>query len=159
MSKVQLINQAQYAKHRGVSEAAVSKAIKEQRISLLADGRIDADLADFQWAQNSRARAPASSKAAQTRAVDACTPPSGGGPFVGDADPDSELYTSSRARRESAEADLAELKLAETRCEVIRVDAVQSALGVALSTAREALLQIPARMAPLLAAEVDPASV
>ena len=56
MSKVNLITQAEYSKHRGVSEAAVSKAIKAGRISLI-DGKIDPVAADAQWARNSRVRA------------------------------------------------------------------------------------------------------
>ena len=155
MAKVTLMTQAAYADHRGVSRVAVHKAIKQNRISLI-DGKIDPAVADIQWASNTRARAPASSKAAQTRAVDAATPPPAGGP-VGEAE--AEDYLRSRARREAAEADLAEIRLAETRGDLIRLDAVQSALGTALATAREALLQIPARMAPLLAAEADPATV
>jgi hypothetical protein len=39
-----------YARHRGVSHPAVSKAIKLGRITLLPDGTIDPELADKQWA-------------------------------------------------------------------------------------------------------------
>ena len=41
-----------YAKHRGVSEAAVRKAIKTGRIDKGEDGKIDPDIADEQWAAN-----------------------------------------------------------------------------------------------------------
>lgn len=44
------IKASEYATHRGVSKAAVSKAIKLGRITLLDDGTIDPDLADKQWA-------------------------------------------------------------------------------------------------------------
>ncbi len=73
--------------------------------------------------------------------------------------PASESHDEARTRLRIAEADLLELKLAEERGEVIRVDAVKTALSVAMATAREALLQIPSRLAPLLAADTDPASV
>lgn len=39
-----------YAKHRGISQPAVSKAIKVGKITLLTDGTIDPELADKQWA-------------------------------------------------------------------------------------------------------------
>ena len=42
-----------YARHRGVSEAAVRKALKAGRISLGADGKIDPIQADAQWQANS----------------------------------------------------------------------------------------------------------
>ncbi len=39
-----------YARHRGISQPAVSKAVKVGRITLLPDGTIDPELADKQWA-------------------------------------------------------------------------------------------------------------
>ena len=80
-------------------------------------------------------------------------------PGTEDDDSPGESHDEARTRLRIAEADLLELKLAEERGEVIRVDAVKSALSVAMATAREALLQIPSRLAPLLAADTDPASV
>ena len=70
-----------------------------------------------------------------------------------------EEYNQARTRREIAEANLAEMKESEQRGVTIRLDVIEATLAIALATAREALLQIPARMAPLLAAEADPASV
>ena len=70
-----------------------------------------------------------------------------------------ESQDDARTRREIAEANLAEMKESEQRGELIRVEAVKSALAHAYSSTRDALLQIPARMAPLLAADAEPASV
>ncbi len=66
-------------------------------------------------------------------------------------------YWASRARRERAEAELAELKLAEQQGVLIRADAVRAAHAKRLAGLREALLQVPARLAPVLAAETDQA--
>ncbi len=66
-------------------------------------------------------------------------------------------YWASRARRERAEAELAELKLAEQQGVLIRADAVRAAHAKRLAGLREALLQVPARLAPVLAAENDQA--
>ena len=41
-----------YARHRGVTDTAVHKAIRAGRITPESDGTIDADRADAQWASN-----------------------------------------------------------------------------------------------------------
>lgn len=70
-----------------------------------------------------------------------------------------ESHDSARTRREIAEANLAEMKEFEQRGELIRVAAVQGRLAIMLATMRDTLLQLPPRLAPLLAAASDPASV
>ncbi len=70
-----------------------------------------------------------------------------------------EKFDNARTRREISEANKSEIEVAELCGLLIRVDAVKIALAVAFTTTREALLQIPSRLAPLLAAESDPASV
>lgn len=71
----------------------------------------------------------------------------------------AENHLQARTRRESAEADLAELRLGEECRELVRVSVVKDVLSVALATARETLLQIPSRLSAELAADTDPASV
>lgn len=68
-------------------------------------------------------------------------------------------YWLERARREQAEAAIAELRRGEMQGELIRVSAVRAAMTNAYVTAREGILNIPARLAPQLAAESDPAVV
>ena len=70
-----------------------------------------------------------------------------------------EDHDAARTRLRISEANLSEMREAEERGALIRVDAVKAALSVAMATVREALLQIPSRLAPLLAADTDPASV
>lgn len=151
MSKVNLITQAAYAKHRGVSEAAVSKAIKAGRISLI-DGKIDPVAADAQWARNSRVRAGSGRAPAAAPMLP--------GPLGGEGDeperPGGDDYWNSRSRREAAEAELAEIELAEKTGQVIQVKAVEAVWSQALGATREHLLQVRARLAPMLAAESDP---
>jgi phage terminase Nu1 subunit (DNA packaging protein) len=68
-------------------------------------------------------------------------------------------YNESRARREAAEAELAELRLAEERGELVRrihVEAEAQRMGAAI---KQALLNIPDRMAATLAVESDQAKV
>jgi hypothetical protein len=144
---VQLISQAEYAKRRGCSQVAVHKAVKAGRITLI-DGKIDPAVADVQWQANTRARV-------STR------PPQGEGATAAGAprmaDDDGDGYWQSRARREKAEADTAELKLAELRGDLVRADAIRAVHAKRLAGLREALLQLPARLSPVLAAEADQA--
>ncbi|MBV5333586.1 elements of external origin, partial [bacterium] len=44
-----------YARHRGVTDTAVHKAIRTGRVTPEADGTIDADRADADWARNTDA--------------------------------------------------------------------------------------------------------
>lgn len=159
------MNQAEYARHRGCSKVAVGKAVKAGRISLV-NGQIDAAVADIQWSTNTRARVsrsvnPAAGDSArgtprQLGLGEPLPPASGEAP---ENTGSSDGYTANRSRREAADAEMAELRLAEAQNSLIRVDAVKSALGSVFSTTRDALLQIPARLSPLLAAESDPATV
>lgn len=71
----------------------------------------------------------------------------------------SEDHDAARTRLRISEANLSEMEEAEMRGSLIRVDAVKASRAVTMATAREALLQIPSRLAPLLAADTDPASV
>jgi hypothetical protein len=128
-----LLTQAEYARSRkdrglpGGSREAVRKAVDEQRISAFGpDKLIDQQLADSQWARNTRARVGATDgsghvsdaagdllsgagEAAQAPAVPAA-------PAA--AAPAADGYTAARVRTEMANAQLAELELARKRAEV-----------------------------------------
>jgi hypothetical protein len=149
---VELITQSEYARRRGCTEGAVRRAVRDGRISLI-EGRIDPVAADAQWARNTRVRAG-------SRATDDANLQAGGGPRRSrsdDDEDDGEGYWASKARREKAEADLAELKLAEQCGELVRAADVRAVHSRRLAALREALLQLPARLSPVLAAEADAA--
>jgi len=148
-----LMTQAEYARHRGCSREAVRKAVAGERIKTFGpDKQVDADLADLQWQRNTRARASNGPATAGHGAA-------GAAGSQADDEGDGGSYNDWRVRREAAEAELAELRLGETRGELIRLSAVKNALGVMFATARESLLQLPSRMAPQLAGETDPATI
>lgn len=151
MTKVKLMTQAEYAEHRGVSAVAVHKAVKAGRISLI-EGKIDPAVADIQWAQNTRPRAdrkPTQAPAAEPSPV---APPVMASPVSSDEGDD---YWVSRAKRERAEAAIAEMRRAELEGKLIRADVIRAAWARKISSARDALLQLPHRLAPVLAAEAD----
>lgn len=66
-----------------------------------------------------------------------------------------EDFQMARTRREIAEANLAEMREAELEGKLIRVEAIRAAWAKRISATRDALLQLPHRMAPVLAAETD----
>lgn len=162
VAKVNLLTQAAYARHRGCSKVAVGKAVAAGRISLV-NGLIDPTVADIQWQANSRARASSSQpEQLPLGAVSDVQAPAQTGRLDGDAQgpaPRDADYMISRTRRETAEAELAELKLAEQHGSLIRVNAVKQALANAFTSTRDSLLQIPSRLAAVLAAETDAAKV
>lgn len=70
-----------------------------------------------------------------------------------------EDFHQARTRREIADANLAEMREAEGRGDLIRIDAVRSALASVISSTRDALMQLPSRLTPVLTAETDAARV
>lgn len=155
MAQVKLMTQAEYAAHRSVSGVAVHKAVKAGRISLI-DGKIDPAVADIQWERNTRARATPPKSTPPAAASGSASVATGSGAHAEPA-PEAKVedYWDARSRREKAEAAIAEMKEEEMRGTLIRADAVRSALAARISATRDALLQIPSRLAPVLAAESD----
>ena len=148
VSKVNLMSQAEYARHRGCSKVAVGKAVKANRISLV-NGKIDPAVADIQWQKNSRARAGTQTSAQL---------PLDGGEVAAESTKTDD-YMVNRNRTEAATAGRAELALAREMGEAISVAAVEATLANDYSATRDAMLQIPARISPLLAVETDPAAI
>ena len=149
MAKLELISKSSFAKMMGVSPAAVTKAIKEGRMTVVTEAgkeKIDPAVAQIQWAQNTRARMPANGAPVVDSFAASASPSQAGG---------ESGYWQSRASREQAEAAMAQLKLAEMQGSLIRVDAVKAAFGSSFAAARESLQQIPSRIAANLAAESD----
>lgn len=157
VATIELVTKTEYARRRGCTEAAVRRAVKDGRITLI-DGKIDPVAADAQWARNTRVRAG-------SRPTDDANL-SGSGSVGGRANSndkedtdDATGYWNSRARRERAEAELAELKLSELQGQLVRADDWAAALAKRAAAFREGLLQIPARLSAQLAAEPDQARV
>lgn len=158
------VTKSEYAKLRGCAPSAVTRAIKEGRITTIqVDGRevIEVAVADIQWQSNTRARVDSSS-AATVAAIPSARADHGrvGGDDFRDMIRANEVggttsYEEARRRRETAEANLAEMKQAEMEGKLILADAVRSAWAAKVTGARDALLQIPSRVAPVLAACTD----
>jgi hypothetical protein len=93
------------------------------------------------------------------RADTALEPQGADGRGGGSAQVGAPSYLASKSRREAAEAALAENRLREQSGELVRVAAVRQALAGKVTAMRDALLQIPPRLVPLLAAETNPAEI
>lgn len=148
MTRVNTITKAAYALHRKCSKSSISKALKEGRITETEDGRIDPVAADAQWAANTRGRA--GGEAAPTQAA----APAADYDLAGPAE-----YKVSRARREAAEAELAELELGREKMELLPVAVVRATWARVVSGAQQSLMQMAPRMAPVLASMTDPALI
>lgn len=130
---------AEYATHRGCSRAYVSKLIKQGRLAepaLMADGRINFVLAD-QMIGAAIEEEPAAATAQQA------------GPS----------YAEQRARREAAEAELAEMKLGTLRGEYVRRSAVRIAAEQVFSRALARLAERWPDVSIELAKMTDPAAI
>lgn len=145
-----------YARHRGVSDAAVRKAIAAGRITPEADGTIDAERVDREWARNSDA--PRNGTA--TRAVKVAVQESSGATGDGQA---ASLATSAaggtsllqaRTVNEVVKAQTNKVRLAQLKGELVdRAQAIAHVFKLARAE-REAWINWPNRITPILAAEL-----
>jgi hypothetical protein len=138
-----LMSQRGYARHRGVALNAVQVAIKRGRIETTEDGKIDSELADAQWERNTSPYAPKSG----TR---------------GSRDDDGDgfgasQYSKARAVREHYQARLAKLEYEEKVASLISKNEVQVAAFNKFRQFRDHMLNIPDRIAAMVAAESEAA--
>ena len=137
-----------YAKQRGVSDAAVRKAIKTGRISKEADGTIEPAKANAEWLRNTDAaqqrqpRQPGSS-------VEQETP--GGTTSLGGG---ATTFSQARAVNEVVKAQTNKVKLAKLKNELIdRNQAIAHIFRLARAE-RDAWLNWPSRVSATLAASL-----
>jgi len=142
-----------YARHRGVSDTAVHKAIRSGRITPEADGTIDAARADRDWARNTEAPQSGTRQPPVIVRV----------PEVGD-EPAPLLPTGgtsllqARTVNEVVKAQTNKVRLARLKGELVdRSQAITHVFRLA-RTERDAWLNWPARISAPLAAQlgVDP---
>jgi hypothetical protein len=132
----------QYARHRGISVSAVSKAIIEGKINgafiLKGDKKlIDPILADKLWdalsfSDNRRIKMEEMASA-----------------------PAAQGYAKARAAKETFSAKVAQLQYEQKAGKLCRIDDVKRAAQETARVTRDAILAMPDRLAPVLAAETD----
>ena len=160
-----LVTFAEFALIKGCSKPAVSHAVKSGRIAAAIVEKdekrwLDRDLALELWNRNTlrthNARVsrpdPVEVKPAKTaKELKAKVEQ-----LPDDAIPD---LNESRARREHYQAELAKLEVDHRRNELVAADGVKKEAFNVAKTVREALINIPDRVANLLAAETDATAI
>jgi hypothetical protein len=160
-----LLSQADYAKRRGCSEAAVNTA-RKQRIKaaeVIRDGKvwIDAEKADALWAQNTRRRRNDAKppQERQARRPMESRPPTDDElkAFImglpEDQIPDD--VNESIRRKEHYNAERQRVAALKDRGEVVSQREVEAAAFERARAVRDALLGLADRLAPMLAATTD----
>ena len=135
---MELITPAEYARRRKVSDVAVHKAVRRGRICLI-DGKIDPAVADIQWEANTRKRVDYHGREKTEREKN------------NQAQGTSQLWKY-REQREAAEAQLKEIELEQALGNLIDADDARRVEFETARAVRDALLSLPDRLAPLLAA-------
>lgn len=127
-----------YARHRGVSASAVTKAIQSGRITPESDGTLDANKIDKQWAENTNpAREQSQNKETSLNEVK-----------------EVQTYAQAKAANEALKVELTRLKLRKEKNELIdKAKALQHVFGLARAT-RDAWLNWPARISAQMASEL-----
>jgi phage terminase Nu1 subunit (DNA packaging protein) len=119
-----------YARHRGCHPHAVEQAIQDGRLSTRAAAkepggrrwRIDVALSDKEWAALTGEQGPG-----------------------GAADIDRDAVVEARVRRQLAQAEIAELDLAERRGELVSARDVETRIRDVFAHCRNRLLGVPSR--------------
>lgn len=158
-----------YARHRGVSDTAVHKAIREGRITREADGSIDVARADREWARNSvepasrEAQNPAAKPAAKPVTKPTVEPRTEASPArEASAEPVAPPLTAggttllqARTVHEALKVQLRKIEVAERKEELVdRARAVAHVFKLAREE-RDAWLNWPNRVAPQLAVHLE----
>lgn len=165
MQSLGLLSQADYAKRRGCSEAAVNTA-RKQRIKaaeVIRDGKvwIDAEKADALWVQNTRRRRN-DAKPPPARSAERPTEPR---PPTDDelkafimGLPEDQIpddVNESIRRKEHYNAERQRVAALKDRGEVVSQREVEAAAFERARAVRDALLGLADRLAPMLAATTD----
>lgn len=145
----QLLSLRGYARHREVTLRSVQLALADGRIHAI-EGKIDPDAADREWAENTdlaRARNSVTGKPGKGKKLKA----NGNGHATS-----VDLFNTHRSRRMLAEAEIAEMDLAERRGIMLKASEVERAAFETARRTRDELMKIPDRIAPELVGIKDP---
>lgn len=164
-----LMGYREFARHLNVSLGAVQKAIKSGRISVNADGKIDAETATAAWIANSDESRKSLADQSRTSVVNGTIPEEFDSADLGDepdesssssvANPYLKDYHRARTGREQTRFQREQLELAQLKGSLIEVREAQRLAFTALRTVRDNILNIPVRVRDQLAAETDPARI
>lgn len=144
---------SEYAAHLGASKAYVTKLGHQGRLverEINGKKLVDVELTD-RLIRNTTDMSKASNgaNAAPGRAPSVPIAP------IADGGKVDAIFRQAQAQERAFSAKIEELKYKEMSGQLIRTDAVRSTWAKRIASTRDALLQIPHRLAPVLAAESD----
>ncbi|MDD2926374.1 elements of external origin [Rhodoferax sp.] len=151
-----------YARHRGVTDTAVHKAIRSGRINALSDGTIDPDEADGQWARNTSAPKTGTQRPTVKVKVPEVDGDGGGdrggagaATNTGSGGTGGTSLLQARTVNEVVKAQTNKVRLARLKGELIdRPQAIAHVFKLARSE-RDAWLNWPARVSAQMAAKLE----
>lgn len=132
------LSKSEYARRIGVSPSAIERAITSGRISTTPDGRIDPDVADMEWVSNTVNSKPGRKKAGEPVKKSGTT-----------------TLIEARTAHEILKVKIKEIELAEKKKEVIKVKEVKELFFKLARQERDAWLNWPTRITPVLAAKLN----
>ena len=135
------MTKAQYAEHRKISRPMVSKLIREDRILVTESGHIDQEISDL--LMDSFSESPLRNDRDQLKTQLQS---------VGD-------YATQRALLTQYKAEMAKLELDRARGDLVDSAYTQQCAFSTARRVRDAVLRIPDRIAPMVAAESDQTKV
>jgi len=145
---------SEFARHRRVSAEAVSLAVSEGRIQREPDGSINVEQADIDWDRNTRRarRDPRVDAAAGLKRRETWAKKLSAKAEIAAADPaklesNSMSYSDARAYKENLEAKLKEIDLQQRQGSVLPREQVVQSLETLFRVHRDAILNIPNRVA------------
>lgn len=147
------LKQIDFAELLGVARSYVTKLKADGRLVMTPEGLVDVeqsrdrisatadlnrdDVASRWAAQRDRAEAPAPDEPDAVKAPEVDTPAAG-------------TFAAARARKETAQAEIAEMERDKIRGLLIERPAIEAAIEDVMTTVRQALEQQPHRVAPML---------
>ena len=147
-----------YARHRGVSHVAVKKAIDTGRITPEADGTIEPNRADLEWAQNTlTARKPATRAKVETPSPEPAraTTREPAEPIAPTLSAGGTSLLQARTVNEVVKAQTNKVRLARLKGDLVdRSQAIAHVFRLA-RTERDAWLNWPARISAQMAAKLE----
>lgn len=145
-----------YARHRGVSHVAVKKAIDTGRITPEADGTIEPNRADLEWAQNTlAARKPVAAKTPSPAAEPVRPASASVEPVAPPLSTGGTSLLQARTVNEVVKAQTNKVRLAQLKGDLVdRSQAIAHVFRLA-RTERDAWLNWPARISAEMAARLE----
>lgn len=148
---------SEYARHIGASPAYVTKLKGQGRLVMREEGgrqvvdfelsdRLIRNTADLGRARNGANAAPGRAPSAPLAAV-------------AESGRVDAIFRQAQAKERAFSAQIAELEYRRMAGELVEVATVRAETARLAASLRESLLQLPARLTPVLAAETDPAKL